>query len=100
MNKIVEAQPAQPSPLTRWVMHDNNTFTKLDSNNKIAFIKAMECFDADGGCIMLCGTYAESQVDRKRPPVLNSGGRKTRDEFQLAARAWLAAQPSQQEPTP
>ena len=82
--------------LTRWVMHDNHTFTKLPADNDAAYSLAMECFDADGGWIDLCGTWSDERTspERRRPLSLQSHGRETRATFAEDALKWLHANPS------
>ncbi len=82
--------------LTRWVMHDNHTFTKLPSDNDEAYKIAMECFDRDGGYIDLCGTWSDERTNpnhRVRPKCLQSGSRDTRAAFADDALLWLHANP-------
>lgn len=81
--------------LTRWVMHDNHTFTRLPANSDEAYALAMRCFDEDGGWIDLCGTWSDerSNPERRRPRSLQAHGRETRAEFAAAALRWLQANP-------
>lgn len=82
--------------LTRWVMHDNHTFTRLPAHNESAYAIAMQCFDDDGGWIDLCGTWSDEaqNPNRKRPESLQGGSRETRAVFAEAALRWLHANPS------
>jgi hypothetical protein len=81
--------------LTRWIMHDNHTFTKLSADDSAAYELAMQCFDDDGGYVDLCGTWSDERdtPNRRRPKSLQSGSRDTRAEFAEAALRWLHANP-------
>ena len=82
--------------LTRWIMHDNHTFTKLPADNDIAYALAIKCFDDDGGWVNLCGTWSDERTNpsRRRPVSLHAHGRETRATFAEAALKWLQANPS------
>ena len=81
--------------LTRFVMHDNHTFTRLPADNDDAYAIAMSCFDRDGGWVDLCGTWSDERTnpERRRPKSLQSGSRETRSEFAEAALRWLHEHP-------
>lgn len=81
--------------LTRWLMHDNHTFTKLPADSDAAYALAMQCFDADGGWIDLCGTWSDERTNpsRMRPLSLQGNARETRAEFAEAALRWLQENP-------
>ena len=84
--------------LTRWVMHDNHTFTRLPADGVEAYALAMKCFDEDGGWIDLCGTWSDERTNpyRRRPVSLQARGRETRAAFAEAALKWLHANPGAQ----
>lgn len=85
--------------LTRWIMHDNHTFTKLPADNDVAYALAMKCFDDDGGWVDLCGTWSDERTSprRSRPVSLQAHGLETRAEFAAAALKWLQENPGGQD---
>jgi hypothetical protein len=81
--------------LTRWVMHDNHTFTRLPFDSDAAYALAMKCFDDDRGWIMLCGTWSDERENqaRRRPESLMAHAVETRATFAELAMRWLHANP-------
>lgn len=90
--KATETVATNAATLTRWVVHDDHTFTKLPADNAKAHAAAMQCFDDDDGYVGLCGTWNDEQRGnraRPRPPMLHAGNRETRDAFSDEAMRWL-----------
>jgi len=95
---IAEAEKVAAAPvLSRYVMHDNHTFTKLPADNDAAYVLTMVCFD-DDGWVSLCGAWSDEHTAprRRRPVSLQAHGRETRAEFAEAARRWLQENPGGQ----
>lgn len=97
---IAEAKKVADAPvLSRYVMHDNHTFTKLPADNDVAYALAMKCFDDDGGWVDLCGAWSDERTSprRRRPVSLQAHGLETRAEFAAATLKWLQENPGGQD---
>lgn len=97
---IAEAKKVADAPvLSRYVMHDNHTFTKLPADNDVAYALAMKCFDDDGGWVDLCGAWSDERTSprRRRPVSLQAHGPETRAEFAAATLKWLQENPGGQD---